>query len=40
VKEAEIAIDAAEKLTQIKLFRWRAYAVAINATSIERLLRY
>jgi hypothetical protein len=33
VKEAEIAINAAEKLTQIKFFRWRAYAVAINATT-------
>ena len=33
VTEAEIAIDAAEKLPQVKLFRWRAYAVAINATS-------
>jgi inner membrane protein len=26
------AIDAAEKLSQVKLFRWRAYAVAINVT--------
>ncbi|MHB8119151.1 MAG: metal-dependent hydrolase [Methanothrix sp.] len=33
ITEAEIAIDAAEKLPQVKLFRWRAYAVAINATS-------
>jgi len=39
-KEAEIAVDAAEKLPQVKLFRGRAYAVAINATSIERLLGY
>ena len=33
VREAQIAVDAAEKLPQVKLFRWRAYAVAINATS-------
>jgi inner membrane protein len=33
IKEAKIAIDAAENLPQVKLFRWRAYAVAINATS-------
>ena len=33
ITEAEIAIDAAENLPQVKLFRWRAYAVAINATS-------
>jgi inner membrane protein len=33
ITEAEIAIVAAEKLPQVKLFRWRAYAVAINATS-------
>lgn len=26
------AIEAAEKLSQVKLFRWRAYKVAINAT--------
>jgi len=32
ITEAEIAIGAAEKLPQIKLFRWRAYAVAINAS--------
>jgi inner membrane protein len=33
ITEAEIAIGAAENLSQVKLFRWRAYAVAINATS-------
>jgi inner membrane protein len=33
VTEAKAAIGAGEKLPQIKLFRWRAYAVAINATS-------
>lgn len=33
MQEAEKAIAVAEKLSQIKLFRWRAYAVAINATS-------
>jgi inner membrane protein len=33
VTQAKTAIGAAEKLPQIKLFRWRAYAVAINATS-------
>jgi len=33
ITEAEIAIYAAENLPQVKLFRWRAYAVAINATS-------
>jgi len=33
VKEAQIAIAATEKLSQIKIFRWSAYAVAINATS-------
>lgn len=31
--EAEIAIATAEKLPQVKLFRWRAYAVAISAKS-------
>lgn len=31
--KAKQAISAAEKLPQIRLFRWRAYAVAINATS-------
>ena len=31
--EAKAAISAAEKLPQVRLFRWRAYAVAINATS-------
>ncbi|MFA6371213.1 MAG: metal-dependent hydrolase [Methanothrix sp.] len=31
--EAEKAIGAAEKLPQVKLFRWRAYAMAINAKS-------
>jgi hypothetical protein len=33
ITEAEIAIGAAEKLPLVLLFRWRAYAVAINATS-------
>ena len=33
--EAKVAIAAAEELPQVKLFRWRAYAVAINATSEE-----
>ena len=33
ITEAKIAVDAAEKLPQVRLFRWRAYAVAINATS-------
>jgi hypothetical protein len=33
ITQAQIAIGAAEKLPQIKLFRWRAYAVAINASS-------
>ena len=33
ITEAQIAVGAAEKLPQVKLFRWRAYAVAINATS-------
>jgi hypothetical protein len=33
ITEAEIAIAAAKKISQVKLFRWRAYAVAINATS-------
>ncbi|MDD4650704.1 MAG: metal-dependent hydrolase [Methanothrix sp.] len=31
--EAKQAISAAEELPQVRLFRWRAYAVAINATS-------
>ena len=31
--QAKAAIGEAEKLPQIELFRWRAYAVAINATS-------
>jgi hypothetical protein len=31
--EAKQAICAAEKQSQVRLFRWRAYAVAINATS-------
>lgn len=30
--ESERAIDLAENLPQVKLFRWRAYAVAINAS--------
>ncbi len=33
ITEAKAAISAAEELPQVKLFRWRAYAVAINATS-------
>lgn len=33
VAEAKQAICAAEKLPQVRLFRWRAYAVAVNATS-------
>jgi hypothetical protein len=33
ITEAEIAVDAAEKLRLVLLFRWRAYSVAINATS-------
>ncbi len=32
ITEARAAISAAEKLPQVKLFRWRAYGVAINAT--------
>jgi inner membrane protein len=31
--EAKQAISAAEELPQVRLFRWRAYAVAINATA-------
>ncbi len=30
--DPEKAIEAAEELSQVKLFRWRAYAVAINAS--------
>jgi inner membrane protein len=33
--EAKAAIGEAEKLPQVRLFRWRAYAVAINATSLQ-----
>ncbi|VVB72463.1 LexA-binding, inner membrane-associated putative hydrolase [uncultured archaeon] len=33
IREAEMAIHAAENLPQVWLFRWRSYAVAINATS-------
>ncbi len=33
ITEAKAAIGEAEKLPQVELFRWRAYAVAINATS-------
>ena len=33
VTQAKAAIDVAEKLPQVELFRWRAYAVAINASS-------
>jgi inner membrane protein len=32
LKEAEEALDAAEGQPQVKLFRWRAYAVAVNAS--------
>lgn len=35
IEEAEKAIAVSEKLSQVRLFRWRAYAVAINATSQE-----
>jgi inner membrane protein len=31
---AERALDLAENLPQVKLFRWRAYAVAINASKL------
>lgn len=31
---AERALDLAENLPQVKLFRWRAYAVAINASEL------
>jgi inner membrane protein len=34
-EEAEKAIAIADELSTVKLFRWRAYAVAINATSFE-----
>jgi inner membrane protein len=34
-KEAEEAIALAERLPQVNVFRWRAYAVAVNATSRE-----
>jgi hypothetical protein len=30
--QAKVARGAGEKLPQVKLFRWRAYCVAINAT--------
>ena len=30
--DPEKAIEAAEELSQVKIFRWRAYAVAINAS--------
>ena len=33
ITEAQIAIGAAENLPIVLLFRWRAYAVAINATT-------
>jgi inner membrane protein len=33
ITQAKVAIGAAEKLPQVQLFRWRAYGVAINATS-------
>ena len=32
IKEAEEALDAAEGLSPVKIFRWRAYAVAVNAS--------
>jgi len=32
LKEAEEALVAAEGLSQVKVFRWRSYAVAINAS--------
>ncbi len=32
LKEAEEALTAAEGLFQVKIFRWRSYAVAINAS--------
>ena len=32
-KGAKEALDAAESLSPVKIFRWRAYAVAINASS-------
>jgi inner membrane protein len=35
LEEAKRAIAIAEALPQVKIFRWRAYAVAINATSSE-----
>jgi len=31
--QAKAAMDESEKLPQVRLFRWRAYAVAISATS-------
>jgi len=31
---AERALDLAANLPQVKLFRWRAYAVAINASKL------
>ena len=33
ITQAKAAIGAAEKLPQVELFRWRAYGVAINASS-------
>jgi len=33
-EEAEEAMALAEELPQVKIFRWRAYAVAVNATSM------
>lgn len=33
LKEPEEALDAAEGLYPVKIFRWRAYAVAVNITS-------
>jgi inner membrane protein len=31
---SERALELAESLPQVKLFRWRAYAVAINASKL------
>ena len=34
-EEAEKAIAVADELFWVRIFRWRAYAVAVNATSAE-----
>jgi hypothetical protein len=34
LKEAEEALNVAEGLSSVKIFRWRAYAVAVNASSL------